>query len=62
VVFPDPGGDRVLVAPDHDGVDQFVAAAAGEIALFPAELAQVVQVVRQGQVQRHIATGHLARP
>ena len=44
--------DRVLVAPRHDGVDQPVAAAVGEVVVAEAEAAQIVLVVGQADVHR----------
>ena len=41
------------VAAGHDGVDQTVAAAVGEVVLAETESHQVVHVVRRAQVDRH---------
>ena len=42
VVFTDPAGDGGLVTPRHQGVDESVAADAGQVVVGEAEAAQVV--------------------
>ena len=55
-----PGHDRILVAPGHDGVDEPVAAAVGEVLVLETEVAQVVGVVRQVHVDRGVPASGLA--
>ena len=50
-MLPDPRGDRCLVAPGDDRIDQCVRAAAGKIVVAPAEPAKVLDVVGGLQVE-----------
>ncbi len=45
VVGRPPGGHGVDVTPAHDGVDQSVAAPAGDVVVVETQRAQVVDVV-----------------
>ena len=58
---PDAGRDRVEVAPRDDRVDEPVAPLLGEVVVAVAELAQVVRVVRQADVDRGVPAGGRAR-
>ena len=53
-------GDRLLVAPGDQGVDQPVGATVGEVVLGEAEPQEVVGVVRQHQVAGEVLAGDLA--
>jgi hypothetical protein len=54
-------GDRIGRAVRDDGVDQAVAAAAGDVGLGEAEAQEVARVVRAGQVERGVLGGNGGR-
>ncbi len=57
-----PGAHRLLVAPGDEGVDEPVAAAAGELLLAEAEAEEVGAVVLRPEVRLEVAAGDVARP
>src|SRR5438309_1470257 len=58
-----PGGDGAFIAPRDEGVDETVAAPAGEVVVAEAEPAEVIEVVLQLEVDRGVLpaqpAGHL---
>ena len=54
-------GDAVWFTPGHHGVDQSVAPAPGEIVISEAQRAEIVGVVREGEIAGRECPGRLSR-